>query len=265
MLIEGLTRIGESVGVMAREIELADDAEAPTAARVLRNVCREEAGKFLLLLDLYRMPKISQGQMSTHLHRAGDHLAKLLYAQMADFAIGDRREMSRAIETYRASHYLDGPNDVDWIWRNELLAEREGALYTDLVDMEGDLEWWTPGDLSWVTVPKSILLVQALAGTGVVSKEGFQALRDAWVDFDHESDSRWDDWSSRTKTVLEGLSDDVVPDPDTWGSHASFAVQEWPMPLIGFDLSKREVGLEELSRARDAKYEAFLRAEYGYE
>jgi hypothetical protein len=30
---------------------------------------------------------------------------------------------------WRRSHYLLGPNNVDWIFRNQLIADRESSLY----------------------------------------------------------------------------------------------------------------------------------------
>jgi hypothetical protein len=36
----------------------------------------------------------------------------------------DFREVRERINWLRRSHYLDGPNDVDWIFRNQLFSQR---------------------------------------------------------------------------------------------------------------------------------------------
>jgi hypothetical protein len=46
---------------------------------------------------------------------------------------GTLAELQEYVDNHREEFYLDGPNDVDWIFRNEVLEGREGALYVDYV------------------------------------------------------------------------------------------------------------------------------------
>ena len=55
--------------------------------------------------------------------------------------------MRRLVDILRREFYLDGPNDVDWIFRNQILDSRESRLYVDLIaDEEGRLTWTSPAD-----------------------------------------------------------------------------------------------------------------------
>lgn len=45
------------------------------------------------------------------------------------------------MERHRQQFFLDGPNDIDFIFSNDLIRDREAALYVDLIDNEGTLGW----------------------------------------------------------------------------------------------------------------------------
>jgi hypothetical protein len=76
LIIEGLTAISCSINTIVSELESCEKAGTPRAGRLLRNVGFEEAGKFLILLDLYRCPNADQQATVAQLGRAGNHLAK---------------------------------------------------------------------------------------------------------------------------------------------------------------------------------------------
>lgn len=97
LVVEGLAAIGANVTNLAIDLEQCNEAKAYRAARLLHNVAREEAGKFLVLIDAYRAPAADQATLSRQFSRAGDHLSKLLYAQMADYSIGSRKELHSAV------------------------------------------------------------------------------------------------------------------------------------------------------------------------
>lgn len=200
MLIEGLVAIAENVIDLAKDIERCRESDARRSAELTRNVLREEAGKFLILMDIPRAPRKKQALVSVQLKRATDHLAKLIYEQIADYSIGDQAELLRAIEDHRRTLHLDGPNSVDWIFRNTLIDERERALYVDLVDSEGDLLWWSPGDAYMISSPsRTATLVAGILECGLVSEVGFEALQLAWKDFDPTANTRCEEWSVRTR------------------------------------------------------------------
>lgn len=265
LVVEGLTELAANVARLAEEIERCNKAHAFGGARLAYNAGREEAGKFLVLVDAYRAPDASQAASSRQFARAGNHLAKLIYAQIADYSIATYEELLGAVDQHRQALHLDGPNDYDWVFRNDLIAEREGALYVDLVDSEGTLRWWKPTDLGIpLSVPRSMHLVMAISDTGLISLAGLDALRSAWAGFDPKTESHCSDWTERTKRALEVFPGENIVD-GTWRNEPWFVADRWPMPMVTIDVEELPVTERELVAKREARFEAEMRREYGWE
>lgn len=265
LLIEGLEAIGSNVSRLANEVEKCNEVKAYRAAGLTRNVAREEAGKFLVLVDLFRSPDSKQSAVSRQLGRASTHLAKLIYAQMADYLIASQGELMRAVGRHRASHHLDGPNDYDWVFRNDLIAEREDSLYVDLIDSEGDLIWWAPSDLEMAhSVPRSVVLVRSIAESGLASLAGLRALESAWAGFDPLIESHFVTWQDRTVAALEQLPAAISAEGG-FTVPASQAINLWPMPMVELEVEEARVDVAELVKERTARFEAEMRYEYGIE
>ena len=74
------------------------------------------------------------------------------------------------LESLRTELYLDGPNHVDWIFRNEVLSDREGTFYVDFVEAERDLMWLSPAQWEQLRIsstPSSVEIVGMLDRAGV--------------------------------------------------------------------------------------------------
>jgi hypothetical protein len=256
LVVEGLQAIGRNVSAISAELQACDDPVLSHAARLLRNVGREEAGKFLVLLDVYRAPGADQEKRSRQFRRAGDHLCKLIYAQIADYSIGSSTELLDAVALHRKELHLDGPNDVDWIFRNDLLMEREGALYVDLIDHEGELAWLEPHRIELhPSTPTSMRLVQALSACGIDTLDGLHALTQAWTAFDAAEYSHCSAWGERTRAALAALGAPEVED-DTWRAARWLAIDRWPMPMVDVSVEQERVDLETLRERRQrALYE----------
>lgn len=267
MLVDGLRLIGDRIEAYVSEWVAAESVGANRACKLLRNTAREEAGKFLLLLDHYRDPAASQAQRSKHFARAGQHLSKLIYAQIADYSIASFAELTSAVDRHRNSFFLDGPNDIDFIFSNELIRERESALYVDLVDYEGDLEWDGEEHLDpWPAniLDRGVRLCLALRDSGMVSKAGFRALEDAWDGFDPHTEPHFVDWRSRTMRALKSYSDATTDTlADEWGSTSGSVAQLWPMPMTRVDVSPNRNQVSDLQEERERRWEATLAFEYG--
>lgn len=264
LVVEGLGAIAGNIGALADEIEACLNAGASRAAQMVSNVGVEEAGKFLILLDVYRSPHSDARVVSRQFDRAQVHLPKLVYAQIADYSIGSQTELLRALGYLRPSHHLDGPNDYDWIFRNHLITEREGSLYVDLVETDSELEWSAPQEPgSFGGIRRPMHLVQAIAATGLVSSAGLSALSRAWEGFDPRAESHCWEWAERTQAALDELADKgaMTADADT----AHFVSDRWPMPLVELDVEEERVKIPALEAERDAQFEAFMRREHGLE
>jgi len=237
LLLEGLRRLGANITTLIVEIDECNQAGARRAATLLRNIGREEAGKFLILLAI---------------------------AQMADYSIGSRSEMLRAIEHHRRELYLDGPNDFDFIMRNDLIDEREGALYVDLVDADSELLWLAPTELDFpVAASTSMQLVAAITASDLISPQGFRRLRQAWSDFDPQSESHHDEWSQRTIQALQHTAADLPPTDNSWAQLAGRIAYDWPMPLVHLDLDEKKIPRTDLVRERERRSQALLEEQFG--
>jgi AbiV family abortive infection protein len=252
LLVQGLEAVAANVRRIAAERVVCAEAGAHHAAELLRNLGREEAGKFLVLLDTCRAPASAPATISRQFDRARIHLAKLIYAQIADYSIASQRELLRAVDMHRQRLYLAGPNDFDWIFPNELIAEREGALYVDLVDSEGELGWSNPPeDAGPLDLPKSIQLVGALSETGIVSTSGLLLLQDAWRGFDPHTETHYGEWAKRSRATFKALTAEVTVTGHRTEA-ARLAIELWPMPMVEFDLTMVEVSPEEMAKRREA-------------
>lgn len=265
VVVEGLKHIGSNVVNLIEEMDRCAEARANRASQLLYNVGREEAGKFLILIDAYRTPSTEQAALARQFRRAGSHLAKLIYAQIADYSIASQAELVSAVNSHRRELYLDGPNDYDWIFRNDLLSERENALYVDLVDNEGRLDWWPPflPDVAG-TAPRSMMIVEALLDTGLISIDGLHALQTAWTGFDPLIDSNCWEWTERTQAALHHFPD-VNFSQDEIKPHAYLVGDRWPMPLVALDLEPSRITIEQLSAERSASFEEEMRSDFTYE
>ena len=238
LICEGLGLLGSRLRLLASEI---DQQPVGVALELLAGIAGEEAGKALILIDIYRSPRASQAVVSRQLGRASQHLPKLLYRQMVDYRIGDRTELVGALHRHRLDRYLDGPNDVDWVFRNDLVAGRENDMYVDLVQTEDGLEWWPPLPTTIRrAVPDAVRLVLALQDAGMFAAGALKRLERSWVDFDPAVESHFGDWSDRTANALRG------------GPSASLAIacELWPMPMTELELEPIAVTDEEIEKAR---------------
>ena len=224
---------------------------------------QEEAGKFLVLIDSCRSPSSDASTIACQFDRARNHLAKLIYAQIADYSIASQEELLGAVERHRQALHLDGPNDFDWIFQNELIAEREGALYVDLVESEGELLWSAPSDsLGPQPVSGSVRLVLALLQTGLVSVDGLRILQDAWKGFDANARTKYSEWAQRTTAALDAYAASH-PVGAGWEAAAGWVIELWPMPMVELDLSEVKVPIKDLAEQRQTQYDAWVAREFG--
>ena len=102
-------------------------------SRVLEYFAAEEAAKVLILVDAVRCPKNKGEEKSRTLGYFYDHIAKGIYAKVCDWRPIDLAEVRKGVDDERREFYLDGPNDVDWIFPNSIAERRENRLYVGYV------------------------------------------------------------------------------------------------------------------------------------
>lgn len=87
------------------------------------------------------------------------------------------------------------------------MMEREGALYVDLVNSEGELSWWAPYDIELPPVHPPFHEARAGAPHDrACQPDGLAALRSAWAGFDAHVDSHCSEWTARTEDALQQFS-----------------------------------------------------------
>jgi hypothetical protein len=245
-LSEGLALIAEHVAALESAITEPGRRRANAAIRV---VSEEEAGKYLVLLDVVRCARAPIGLRSRQLRRANDHLAKGIYARAAEIRPATFGELMGYVETLRRSHYLDGPNDVDWIFRNEIEARREAELYVDFVETDEGDDWQSPryrDDLMVDPPSDACELVGSLHSAGFSTPQGLAIVAEVWDGFRPDRDTHWREVQALSDATLARLpAPQVAPVDD---ADLARIARTWTFPLWHIELDRIEVDVDELRR-----------------
>lgn len=264
ILGEGLEKLGERVAHLAASIAALEDADDVLAAAALDVICTEEAAKVLILLDLARCMH-PQKPFAKGCRYFYSHLARGIYAHVHEGNPADFAEITRYVEALRPSHYLDGPNDADWIFRNEILRGRETALYVDYEESQAGEFEWSGGDAEFLRARGRLTeLVLALRTAGVLTEAGARAAAKAWKGAKFDGSNRWEFARDRAQHVLTELAcqEQQERSPElkkAWG----FVMNKWTFPLIHLDLSLDEISIEEMSEQQARHYNRMMMDEYG--
>src|SRR5438309_985887 len=141
---DGLNHVADHTLTLDSQARVLFTEGKSRGARILRAIAKEEAAKYLILIDAVRCPRIPGSSLfPTHLRRFNDHLAKGIYAHVCNLRPGTLGELHSWIDQERKEYYLDGPNDVDWIFSNRLVREREESFYVDYTENDGLHLWIT--------------------------------------------------------------------------------------------------------------------------
>lgn len=271
---ERLRLIAEGLPVLlASAQELADaekhlPREHQRARAILIGQAEEEAAKILILLDAVRCPPKLQKELSRTLSNFYKHLARLIYAAASSWHAARLSELARYVDHERTSHYLDGPYGPEFLFRNDLLDEREGFLHADLIDRDGDLEWQEPGprfgglpiehDLLGSNVPRfhALPLVEALSRANMLTPEGVKAVARVWQPLVLDDQLHYSEIEALNRQTLETL--------DGLGYLSKAAEEDvrrimgWQWPMYSLELSKISVTKDAIRRERDAAWADYV-------
>lgn len=266
IIAEGLQSLARSVAALeADATDLASKASHQGAA-TLRCFADEEAAKVLILLDIVRSGWRDQKGLSSSLSRFYDHLARGLYVVAYEGRPADLAEVRRMVDGERRAFYLDGPMDVDWIFRNEVLTTREQRLYVDYVEYDdGCRRWVGPAEHAEIfdepfslsnTSSTVIQLVAALDAIGLLTLDGLEAIRAVWKKISVTDQTHWQEVRELNVQVVKAIWDD-----DAMVESARTVVEKWIFPLTSLDMSLTNVDMQDLRRRQDA----WLARELGYD
>lgn len=231
-------------------------ADKPQCFTILRAFVEEEAAKFLILMDATRCPRSPADIFSRQLGNFSQHLAKGLYSRYYRYVLMNLHEAKGHLERDRRSHYLDGPSDVDWIFRNDIVRGREEAIYVDYLATDQGHYWHYPVPERlrigiWNRQPMVLSVGRALRAAGFCSPASLRVIADYWrgIPLDEEIDGarRTRELNHRTLELL-AEANLLRRRPQ---SDYQLIVNEWRLPLYPLDLSAIKVELDELRRIQE--------------
>jgi hypothetical protein len=264
ILGEGLERLGERVAHLAGAVAGLQETDDVIAAAALDVICTEEAAKVLILLDLARCMH-PQKPFAKGCKYFYSHLARGIYAHVHEGNPADFAEIMRYVDVLRPSHYLDGPNDADWIFRNEILRGRESALYVDYEESQPGEFAWSGGEREFLYVPGRLTdLILALRTAGVLTEVGARAAAKIWKTARFDGSTRWEFARERAQHVLAEVTwqeqKEITQElRAAWGT----VMHKWTFPLIHLDLTLDDISIDEMSEQQAHHYNRMMMDEYG--
>lgn len=225
------------------------------ASSVLAIVAAEEAAKYLILLDAIRCPVQPPKRRVRQLRRFNDHLAKGIYARTAGIRPAEMKELLGYSKMLRRQFYLDGPEGIEWIFRNEVHQQREEALYVDFVEADGELTWWSPNAIAdsdtfarLFTPPPAVTLVNSLHNSGFSQPRALAIVAKVWRPSEWLPESKYPELRGHILRTLEHLDAEGVLTGET-ADHQRIP-DSWTFPLFDQDLQEIEVSKKELEQRR---------------
>ena len=230
------------------------------ASTIMRGFAEEEAAKVLILIDLVRCPR-RFNRRNQVAKRFYGHVAKRIYAMTCDYPrISSFKEFRQLVNAESRPYYLDGPNWVDWVFVNSIVADREQTLYVDFVQNlnpeEGEHYWNAPFEPSpaprHYETPKCVALSHALSELGAKSPSGLSAIAQVWRGFEPEPGTDRGEIHNLNRRTLEELERCSGTTRDERAEQ--FITRVWSFPLWSLEIreprGKRGVPMELLEERK---------------
>jgi len=248
---EGLGHIHEHATSISKQSAVLAAAQANvTGVYILRMIAEEEAGKFLILMDAVRCPR---NRLSQHLPKFWHHLAKGIYSESVNWSAGSLRQLREIIEEHSKAFYLDGPNDVDWIFRNAILQQRDEAFYVDYVDTGDNHVWLSPvryqeaPGASWGLDMQSasLDLIEAMTAAGMTTPRALAMIAARWRPIPITDDFGFRQNHETIAAVLDEMRS-AGELRDQSDETRRRIIEWWRFPMHSIDLGIVEVDQKEL-------------------
>ena len=253
---KGIALILENVERLDAAARKLSDENDYHPAKILGGFAKEEAAKVIILLDVVRCPSNRCEEKARTLGYFYDHLAKGIYARACGLHC-PFGELKQYIDSEREDCYLDGPNDVDWIFSNDITREREDDLYVGYVcddtQEAGKGEWYWKWPwverISDYSTPTIVLLANALHGVGATTAEGLAIIAEIWRPFEPVPATTTQELSELNNRMLETLSDSELIVTDDHEKLCEY--ESWMFPLWPLDLRAKRIKKAGLRRSRE--------------
>lgn len=226
------------------------EAKHHHGARVLEALSEEEASKYLILMDSVRCPRQPSGRFAYQLARFNDHLAKGLCARAYWMRPATLGQLQEYLDHYREEFHLDGPNDMDWVFRNEINRRREEVLYVDYVGHEDGHTWFHPGVYadyggSTHTEPMALQIAGLLHDVGMSTSGALATVADLWRSVEMLPEMSYLQLRKLNIDTLERLNSSSLLQ-ECNDSDCQKLIDRWQFPLYSLDLSLIRVDIEAL-------------------
>jgi AbiV family abortive infection protein len=265
IVAEGLALLVEHIGQLRLGTDQLNAAGQYRAAAILDVISAEEAAKVLILLDLVRLGWSDSEAVNRQISYFGSHVPRGIYSRLAEYNLGHFGEARFHVERLRKDRYLDGPTDVDWIFRNEIETEREELLYVDYVAYEAnDVRWVSPAihdEYRRSAQNQGVLLTESMSRLGMLSKSALDILASyAWPAMGPDEFS-YGQQRKETFAFLQQLGSAGLIAEDHLADDVEVVLERWQFPLHSLDLRQQKISDSEIQAQRDWAAES-LRREY---
>src|SRR5262249_12414423 len=124
------------------------------------------------------------------------------------------------VDRERRSHYFDGPEGVEWLFRNTIIDNRESFLYVDYIENNGRFEWRRPAQSVLLflhesgppPVPRLLALLHTMHEGGLLSADSLRALGEVWRDQVLEVGTHWSSYLTINEEFLRRRAPHVTLD-----------------------------------------------------
>lgn len=227
------------------------------ASRIIEAVSKEEAAKYLILIDVLRCPKQKHKEVTRQLAKFNDHMAKGVYAELCDWRPSSYDDLTSYIKSSLEEFYLDGPLGIDWIFRNSIISNREEAFYVDYVDNDDEHRWITPqshdnvSKMFSINSSSSVInIVKALHEIGVTEYAAIKEFSNYWRSFEYSGNTHYTEFRKANlecftnldeKNLLKEVSDDKY----------ALVINQLPFPLYKEEMKEINISREALKEIQD--------------
>lgn len=222
------------------------------ASRIIEAVAKEEAAKYLILIDALRCPRKNQKHMTRQLAKFNDHMAKGVYAELCSWRPSSYNELCEYIGTELNDFFLDGPMGIDWIYRNSIISKREEAFYVDYVQYDEEHSWLTPqsndsiSEFSFLDSNLAVInMVKAIHNIGISKVESIKIFASFWRDFEFDGNTHYQEFKKANLRCLEYLDKESLLD-DAADDQYSLVINELPFPLYREEMKEKKISVAAL-------------------
>jgi AbiV family abortive infection protein len=261
----GILTLAEHIEVLRQDLDGMARSGSARSAAIVTCVAQEEAAKILILLDIVRMGWRNQAGVREQMRRFYDHFARGIYAEVIGTRPADFDEVRELVNSLRASHYVDGPNSFEWIFRNDVMATREESLYVDYVATDEGPRWVSPqwrAEISLPVPPTVIALALALTHSGFGSIKGQELIRSAWRSVEISGSTHWLEVEQINRRLLQSVIDAGLTQHLTQ-DEARHIIYSWTFPLHTLDLRMKQVAINDLREMQSRRSDALERDFWG--